>query len=301
MRLVALLSALLLTTAVAAQAQPAEQPETDPAAAAQAFVDSLKFQDGTVKLPEAKATLNLPPSFRFLGAADAERVLSELWGNPPNSDAIGMLVPSAVSLADSDASWAIVLQYDNDGYVSDEDAKEIDYNAMLKDMQEEALASNDERKKAGYGAVELVGWAESPRYDATAHKLHWAKEIAFEGSDQHTLNYDVRVLGRNGVLVMRAVAGIGQLAAIKPGMGEAIASVDFDTGARYADFNPNSDRVAEYGLAALIAGGVAAKTGLLTKIVALLIAAKKLVIGAVVLIGAGISKLFGKKKDGAAG
>lgn len=299
MRVFALLSALLLTTVVVAQEVPVDEAAaTD---STEAFVASLKFQDGTVSLPQARATLNLPPSFRFLGAEDAERVLSELWGNPPGSEAIGMLVPSAVSLADAQASWAIVLQYDEDGYVSDEDAKDIDYNDMLVAMKEEAADSNDARKAAGYGAVELVGWAEAPRYDAAAHKLHWAKEIAFDGEPEHTLNYDVRVLGRHGVLVMRAVAGIGQLADIKPGMATALSAVEFDQGARYADFNPDSDRVAEYGLAALIAGGVAAKSGLLTKLIALLIAGKKLVIGAVVVVGYGIAKLFGKKKESAAG
>lgn len=297
MRFFPLLAAVLFATAVSAQ----EASDTAAVNPAEAFVATLKFQDGSVKLPQAKATLNLPPSFRYLDAADSERVLSELWGNPPGSESIGMLVPTTASLADSEASWAIVLQYDEDGYVSDEDAKEIDYADMLADMQEEAAAGNEERQQQGFGSVELVGWAESPRYDAAAHKLHWAKEIAFEGEGQHTLNYDVRVLGRNGVLVMRAVAGIGQLASIKPGMSEAIAAVEFDQGARYADFNPDSDRVAEYGLAALVAGGVAAKSGLLTKLLALLFAAKKLVIAGVAAIGYGISKLFGKKKGDGAG
>lgn len=302
MRLLALLFAAFLATSASAQtAVEAEAGETETVNPAEAFVATLKFQDGTVNLPQAKATLKLPPSFRFLDAADAERVLSEFWGNPPGSEAIGMLVPAAASLADSAASWAIVLQYDDDGYVSDTDAKDIDYNEMLADMKEEASAGNEERKQQGFGTVELVGWAETPRYDAAAHKLHWAKEIAFEGEDAHTLNYDVRVLGRHGVLVMRAVAGIGQLASIKPGMGEAIAAVEFDQGARYADFNPDSDRTAEYGLAALIAGGVAAKSGLLTKLLALLFAAKKLVVAGAVAIGYGVRKLLGKTKDAGVG
>src|SRR2546426_2131137 len=36
-------------------------------------------------------------------------------------------------------------------------------------------------------------------------------------------------------------------------------------GHRYADFVPGTDKVAEYGIAALIAGGVAAKAGLLDR------------------------------------
>lgn len=286
-----LLFALTLSASVCAQeAQP------DEAAKVEAFLASLNFQTGKVPLPQAKAILDLPPSFQFLNATDAERVLSEYWGNPPGSDAIGMLVPADIPLNDVERSWAIVLQYQDDGYVSDEDAKDIDYNDLLEDMQESTRESNDARRQQGYGTVELVGWAEQPRYDGAAHKLHWAKELAFEGEEQHTLNYDVRVLGRSGVLVMRAVAGMGQLGDIKPGMALAIDAVEFEQGARYADFNADTDRVAEYGIAALVAGGIAAKTGLLSKLLALLLAAKKLVIVAVGAIAVGIGKLFGKKK-----
>lgn len=274
----------------------AQEAQPDEAAKVEAFLASLNFQQGRVALPEAKAVLNLPSDFRFLNAADAERVLSEYWGNPPGSDAIGMLVPAAIPLSDNERSWAIVLQYQDDGYVSDEDAKEINYQKLLQEMQESTRESNDARRQQGYGTVELVGWAEPPRYDGASHKLHWAKELAFDGEAQHTLNYDVRVLGRSGVLVMRAVAGMGQLGDIKPGMAQAIEAVDFEPGARYADFNADTDRVAEYGLAALVAGGIAAKTGLLSKLLALLLAAKKLVVVAVGAIAVGIGKLFGKKK-----
>lgn len=305
MRLLPLMFALVLPFSLLAQeaAPPADAAAETPAAegdSVQAFVDSLKFQDGQVALTAARATLNLPQGLRYLDAADAERVLTDLWGNPPGSEAIGMLVPADISLADGERSWAIILQYEEEGYVSDEDAQEIDYTELLQEMQASAADSNEARKQQGYGAVEIVGWAEPPRYEAASHKLHWAKELAFEGQGEHTLNYDVRVLGRHGVLVMQAVAGIGQLGQIKPGMSEALAAVDFNEGARYADFNPATDKAAEYGLAALVAGGIAAKTGLWAKLLALLIAGKKLVIAAVVLLLAGIGKLFGKKKAGSA-
>lgn len=305
MRLLPLMFALFLPLSLLAQeaAPPAEAAAEAPADEGdnvQAFVDSLKFQDGQVTLTAARATLNLPQGLRYLDAADAERVLTDLWGNPPGSEAIGMLVPADISLADGERSWAIVLQYEEEGYVSDEDAQEIDYSEMMQEMQASAADNNEARKAQGYGAVEIIGWAEPPRYDAASHKLHWAKELAFEGQDEHTLNYDVRVLGRHGVLVMQAVAGMGQLAQIKPGMSEALAAIDFNQGARYADFNPATDKAAEYGLAALVAGGIAAKTGLWAKLLALLVAGKKLVAAAVVLLFAGIGKLFGKKKEGAA-
>ena len=61
-----------------------------------------------------------------------------------------------------------------------------------------------------------------------------------------------------------------------------------------------TDRVAAYGLGALIAGGVAAKAGLFAKLFGFLLMAKKFIIIGVVALGAFIAKMFGKKKDEAA-
>ena len=86
--------------------------------------------------------------------------------------------------------------------MDDSDAAEIDYDDMLKDMQAGTADNNEARKQAGYDAVQLIGWAEKPHYDTATKKLYWAKELSFEGSAAHgtSFNYDVRVLGREGVL-----------------------------------------------------------------------------------------------------
>ena len=278
---------MLLSVWACAQAE--QTPSTDE------FLKSLNFQTSDVKLPGAQAVVHGSAEFPVLGAQDAQRVLEQLWGNPPDSSVLGMIVPGNTKLSDAH-SWAVVLTYSGDGYVSDEDAQSIDYNDLLKEMQEGTASSNAERERAGYGSIVLHGWAEAPRYDQGSNKLYWAKDLQFSGSESHTLNYDVRALGRNGYLSMNAVASIEDLAAIKAGMPKVIDMVEFDPGARYADFNSSTDRTAEYGLAALIGGGIAAKTGLIGKILAVLLAAKKLVI---LLLGAlvvGISKLFGGKK-----
>jgi uncharacterized membrane-anchored protein len=147
--------------------------------------------------------------------------------------------------------------------------------------------------------VHLVGWAENPHYDGATKKLYWAKEFDFEGSDAHTLNYDVRVLGREGVLSMNAVAGIGQLDQIRRGMRPLIDVAEFNEGYRYAEFDPKTDKLAEYGLGALIAGGVAAKLGLFGKLFAFLVAFKKVLIAGAIAVFGVIARLF-KKKDSAA-
>jgi uncharacterized membrane-anchored protein len=256
----------------------------------------LDYRQGAQTLEQAGAVLALEADFRYLGATDARRVLEEFWGNPPDPSVLGLVLPVGLSLADTN-SWVAVVTYSDEGYVSDQEANAIDYSAMLQEMKDGAADENAMRRQAGYPTVELIGWASPPRYDATAKKLHWAKELAFEGSDGHTVNYDVRVLGRRGYLSLNAIGHLEQLEAMQSGMQRLIPQVDFIDGERYADFDGSTDKVAAYGLAALVGGAFAAKTGLLGKLLALLIAAKKIVIPLAIGAIALAVKLFRRKGE----
>jgi uncharacterized membrane-anchored protein len=166
-------------------------------------------------------------------------------------------------------------------------------------MQKSASEENAERRKQGYPGITLVGWAAPPHYDAASHKLYWAKDLKFEGEDADTLNYNIRMLGRRGYLELNAVAGIDQFAAIDKQTPEILGMVDFKEGSRYADFDPKTDKVAKYGIAALVAGGAlaaAAKLGLLKGLWIFILAAKKFIIIAVVAIGAFFKKLYSRFK-----
>jgi len=259
---------------------------------------AFNYQTGNITLPNKVATLHLRGNYRYLDPAETEKLLVA-WGNQPGNDTQGAIVPTEVDPLDGEG-WAVIVTYEEDGHVDDSDAKDIDYDDMLKGMKEGTEDHNQARKDAGYEAVHLVGWAEKPHYDSTAKKLYWAKELKFEGASANTLNYDVRVLGREGVLSMNAVASIGQLEQIRSDMKPLIEVAEFNEGYRYAEFDSKTDRMAEYGLGALIAGGVAAKLGLFAKLGAFLLAFKKLILVGLVAIGGFFAKLFGKKKDAAA-
>src|SRR5215470_14711480 len=101
---------------------------------AEALVSGLKFQQGEITLHDGLATLRVPEGFRFLTGSDAQTVLVKLWGNPPNSaDPLGMLTPDGVSPLEKD-SWAVIMTYEPDGYVSDKDAAKINYSELLSEM-----------------------------------------------------------------------------------------------------------------------------------------------------------------------
>lgn len=261
---------------------------------------SLHPLTGSVAVDKARAHIALAPGYGYLKAADAQRVLTQLWGNPPDKDVLGMILPSDDPhvLLQHD-SWAVVVTFVDDGYVSDADAAKIDYGDMLSTMQDAARDANPERVKQGYPEVDLIGWAEPPHYDDTSHKIYWARDLKFTGANGHSghsLNYDIRVLGRQGYLSLNAVAPMDQLAKVREDMPEVLAMTDFDSGQRYTDYDASTDKLAAYGIGALVAGGIAAKAGLFAKLGIMLLALKKFVILGLAAIAGLFKKLFRRKQ-----
>ena len=262
----------------------------------QAYIDSvqatLHYQTGRVTFPDNLGSLAVPKGFRYLDASQSEYVLTKLWGNP-NGESLGMLFPADRGPLD-DNNWAFAIEFDPAGYVQDDDAADIDYDDLLKEMQDDTEEGNAEREAAGFGRVMLVGWASKPYYDAKLNVLHWAKELRFSGTPTTTLNYNVRLLGRKGVLNLQAIGDMTQLPEIRSTIPAVIQSVEFAKGQQYADFNPELDEVAAYGIGGLVAGKVLAKVG------ALALAAKfwKVILAVVAGCGAAIRRFFsGKPTD----
>jgi len=267
----------------------------------QRLLQSLKYQQGEIDLRGGLAKLTVPKEFNFLGADDAETVLVKLWGNPPSgTKPLGLLIPAGMTPRSSNC-WVVTIEYSEDGYVKDSDASKINYDEMLKQMQKSIAEENPERQKHNYPTITLVGWAAPPHYDAATHKLYWAKDLKFGGEDSDTLNYNIRLLGRKGVLELTAVADMNQFAEIDQQTPQILGMVDFKEGNRYADFNPKTDQVAKYGIAALVAGGAlaaAAKFGFLKVLWLGLIAAKKFVIIGVIALVAFLKKMFSRRSGG---
>ncbi len=267
-------------------------PVTDEAAmkaAAEAFTASLTPHTGAIQIKEANATLNVGAEYQFLDQKDARRILEEAWGNPPDETVLGMVMPAGASPFDLDV-WAATISYQADGYVSDKDAAKMNYDKLLSDLQKDAVESNKWRTENNYPSLEIIGWAENPSYDAQAHKMYWAKELKFGGAEANTLNYDIRVLGRSGVLVIGFIGAMDQLPEIKKSAPAVLEMANFDPGSTYAEYKPGVDKKAAYGIAGLIAGAaIAQKTGLLA---AILLFGKKFI----VIIIAGLAAMVGAVK-----
>lgn len=267
------------------------------------YLDSLTPRTGKIEISAADASLDLGEEYIFYDANDAKAILTDLWGNPPDSvsHVLGMVMPAG-STPISD-SWGAVISFEETGYVSDEDAASTDYDELLELLQEGTEEASQARVEAGYESMELVGWAARPAYDKSTHSVVWAQNLKFGGEVENSLNYDVRTLGRYGVLSVNLVSTMGELENIRIAANDFASHAAFNEGARYQDFNPATDKVAEYGVGGLIAasaGVAAAKKFGIFAILAKFI--KPILLGLVVFFGAFWSRIkrligFGKEEE----
>lgn len=299
-------SALALSVATPLAAAAGDVPEAlanlseKDRAAVLAFERGLHPRSGTVAVPGAHASLNLGDRYAFLPADEAKKVLVN-WGNAPQSveDVLGLVMPKGQHSYDD--GWAAVLTYEDSGHIKDDDAASQDYDGVLADMRAGEEEGNEEIRKSGYPGSTTVGWAQAPTYDQANKTLIWARNIKFDGAEQNTLNYDVRKLGRTGVLSMNLVDTMPNLPEVKTAAAALAMTASFDRGQSYADYDAANDQTAEFGLAGLVAAGagvaVAKKAGLLAILLLVLKKGFVFVIAGLAAGGAWLKRKFGKGDD----
>jgi len=254
-------------------------------------------EEGSAGRISSVAEVTVPAGCKYTGRAGVPAVL-EATHNLPDEAVAGILV---CQTPDSASIWFVMYKYDPSGLVRDTDKDALDADKLLASIKEDTDQSNDERERRGWDKMYVTGWITPPFYDQTTHNLTWALEgISSDG--ESSANRSVRLLGRGGVVSAELVADAAQLANIVPAFDKVVEATHFVAGQTYSEWR-QGDKVASYGLVALIAGGAgiaATKVGLFGKLGKLVIAAalalKKLVIAAVLGIVAFFKRIFGKKK-----
>lgn len=245
----------------------------------------------TVTLAD-QGSLKLPAGYIYLNENDAAAMLT-YWGNPGPHKVLGMVLSE-----EDKASWAVSLRFRKEGYVKDEDAKTWNADDLIKSVKEGTEASNPERKKMGGGEMHIIDWAQKPTYDAATHRLVWGMraEVVDGAQRDESVNYHTYVLGREGYIEMNLMTDPKALAVAKSRADELLSATAFSDGKRYEDFSAATDHVAEYGIAALIGGGlIAKKLGLLATVGLLFAKFWKVALIGMAVFGGGIAKFFGKK------
>ena len=189
----------------------------------------------SIKVAEGQAFLDGPNTRRFL----------ELNGNPPRDERY-VLVSS---------QWFAVFFFENAGYVKDDE--KLDPAALLASLQQGDKASNAERERLGMTPLHTEGWHVLPHYDPTTKRLEWGVRLRGGSEERTVVNYSIRLLGRRGVMHAILVSDPESLDRDIAEFKTALGGYEFASGERYSEFRAG-DRVAEYGLAALVLGGAAA-------------------------------------------
>lgn len=282
---VAALSALIHMPAARAQSEAAEVPP--PAGAAEEApaegptgppqIEGVEWQtEGKGELG-THAVIDIPEGFVFTGSQGTQKLM-EAMQNPVSGRELGFLAPP-------DIGWFLVFEFDPSGYVKDDEKADLDADAILKSIQEAQKRGNEARRAKGWSELQVLGWFSPPKYNEATHNLEWATRNMSEGHEG--INYNTRLLGRQGVMEVTLVAGPEQMQEVLPVYQQLLGGYAYKEGNRYAEYK-QGDKIATYGLAALAAGGatvLAAKTGLLAKFW------KVLVLGGAALL-AGIKKLW---------
>jgi uncharacterized membrane-anchored protein len=236
----------------------------------------IDWQDGpTVGKLGDLAEIKVPEGYRFAGA-DGTRKFLELTQNPPSGAELGVLIPERKKNEQAGEFWFVIFEFHEIGYVKDDDRDKLDANALLKELQSNTEEGNKERAKRGWPAYNIDGWYKPPYYDVSTKNLTWATNghSLENGKNEKNVNYSIRILGRRGTMDVDLVLGPEVVDNVLPSFAEVLKGFTFNTGHSYSEFRPG-DKVAEYGLAALVAGGAAAvafKTGLLAKFWKLIVA-----------------------------
>ena len=297
---VAIAVALLLHEAVPARAQsPAppqqteEQRRAEARAAWNAAVAAGAIGPQDVALVD-QGTFSVPEGIFFIPKREGARLMRAL-GNTVNGDVFLGLVATRRN----GERWIAELDFVKDGYIRDGEARNWEPDALLANLKEGTERDNADRRERGFPEMEIVGWIEKPSYDAATHRLVWSLSLkaknAAPGQDA-TVNYNTYLLGREGYFALDFVTDAARVEAEKPIARDLLAHLSFSPGKRYEDFNEDAgDKVATYGIAALVGGIAAKKLGLLALLAAFAIKFVKLIALGAIAIVAFVSRLFKRK------
>src|SRR5215213_501194 len=261
--------------------RPSPSPSPTPASSWSDY-QGVKWQKGnSVGTLGDIAQVKVPEGFVFAGANDT-RLIMEANQNPTNGRELGFVAPE-------NDNWFAVFEFDDVGYVKDDEKDSLDTNALLDSIRAGTEAGNEERVKRGWPTMTIMGWETPPRYNDLTHNLEWAIRAQSEGSP--VVNHNTRMLGRGGVMEVTLVTDPATLAETMPKFKTMLEGFEFKQGQRYAEFRAG-DKTAAYGLTGLIVGG---GTAALVKTGAFKWLWKALVAGGVGVLAL-LKKLFSRNK-----
>src|SRR5919106_1511655 len=168
-------ASLMCICALIAMGQSKKRPSPSPTpASAWDEYEGVKWQKGnSVGVLGDIAQVKVPEGYVFANANDT-RLIMEANQNPTNGRELGFVAPA-------NENWFAVFEFDDVGYVKDDEKDSLDANALLDSIKQGTEAGNHERLKRGWSIMTIVGWEQPPRYNELTHNLEWAGRAQSEG------------------------------------------------------------------------------------------------------------------------
>jgi uncharacterized membrane-anchored protein len=291
--LAALLALCMAISPAAAQTNPQDKVIAEQRAAWEAAKHAATSGPAQIKLGD-QGSFQINADEAFIPAAEANRIMASL-GNGTSPARYGLVVSPK-----KETNWIVDISWIEEGYVRDGDAKEWQPDQLLENLKDGTERGNAERIARGFPAIEVTGWIEKPAYDAANHRLVWSLGLRNKNGkpgEPQTVNYNTYALGRQGYFSLDLITSSDSIGTDKQAARDLLGSLNYGSGKRYTDFNGSTDKVAAYGLAALIGVVAVKKLGLLAMAGVFLLKIWKLGLIAIAAAGAAIRRFFRRKDN----
>ena len=231
----------------------------------QSTLDWKNFEEKEFMAPVegAGGSIKIDSSEIFLTGNDVNQYAYWTWGTPDYSL---MLIRSGAD--------TIYIEYEGGGYVSIDDWKNVDTNAMIKELNDNAKTVVQDRKAKNLPYATKFSWVHKPQLDRQKNMVYYAYKVEWS-DDNLSLESLSLVLGRKGYTTVTFVTRYDEnisLAAASKRNKDKSSTFIYNEGEMYSNFK-TGDKIAAVGIGALLAttlGVKALKPGLLVGLALLL-------------------------------
>ncbi|MCW7537535.1 DUF2167 domain-containing protein [Aquabacterium sp. A7-Y] len=212
-----------------------------------------------------QAVLHLPRGYLWVPQPQAGRLMRAM-GHAAGTRLLGLVFPQH-----EEHNWLVVAEFEPSGHVQDGDARDWKPDQLHRRLQERSVAANADRKARGVPELELGPWVQPPVYAPTTHRLVWSLQTREKGAAAdavQNIHYHAYAFGREAYVSLKLLTGLKHIERDRPHVATLLAALEFREGSRYGDFDAETDRVADHGLAALVLGTAAERPGLFALVAA---------------------------------
>ena len=238
-----------------------------------------KYELKTYSLEQSNSIFELPKGYSLLIGKAARHYDHIIQGaeEDPNTEALVFNHNTGVQL---------ILNYHPDGYVSLQDWGNLDANALMQEISDNAKKINLERTKQKIPPIRIGGWLQKPRLNKNNHSVTWVFDVI--DGDETTVNAVCIKLGRKGYEKIIWVSSYDNYLKSMDAMAILVDQHKFNKGHRYTDYSLG-DQMAAFSIASLVAvtaGGNPQKVGLAALYPRLMAIGKMLLVPLLFVLGA---------------